>query len=278
MQLTRDFLAEKIRERLESEQKNLQAQFLKSREKIGYFYVDNLLPENIALKIAEEFPPPSEMMLKKSIREDKYVSAQMDKHSALLEEVLYAFQDKRVVEIISQITGITPLFPDEFLYAGGLSSMGQGQFLNPHLDNSHNKDRQLWRVLNLLYYVSPAWQEEYGGHLELWPDGPQKKPEVIPAFFNRLAVMATHNFSWHSVSPVRIRRRRNCVSNYYFSPQPLRRSDTFHVTSFRGRPEQKIRDKILQVDTWIRMGIRKVFPKGIVKPSLIYKKGNKKRT
>jgi hypothetical protein len=58
---------------------------------------------------------------------------------------------------IAKICNIKEVFPDDKLYAGGISLMGKNQFLNPHLDNSHDKDREKWRVLNLLYYVTPDW-------------------------------------------------------------------------------------------------------------------------
>jgi len=75
--------------------------------------------------------------------------------------------------------------------------------------------------------------------------------------------MATHGASWHSVSPIRANGFRCCVSNYYFSDDPLKEGDSFHVTSFRGRPEQKFRDIVLRADAALRMGIRSVFAKGI---------------
>lgn len=160
---------------------------------------------------------------------------------------------------------------DEYLYAGGISSMGKGQFLNPHLDNSHDKDRARWRVFNLLYYVTPGWKKENGGHLELWPNGVEGQPITIHSLFNRL-VVATHQTSWHSVSPVVGNASRNCVSNYYFSNLPLRQDDEFHVTSFRGRPNQKLRDQILKIDASLRMNIRKIFKKGIRENPHVYKK------
>jgi len=45
-----------------------------------------------------------------------------------------------------------------------------------------------------------------------------------------------------------------------------------HVTSFRGRPEQKLTDNILRLDAWLRMGIRRVFAKGIKENPHVYKK------
>ena len=212
------------------------------------------------------------MMHKKSIREDKYVGFKMNKYNALLEECIYAFQQPKVVNLIAEICGIKFAVPDEHLYAGGLSCMGENQFLNPHLDNSHDKDRQLWRVLNLLYYVSPSWELNDGGNLELWPNGLHKKPITIHSKFNRLVVMATHQNSLHSVSKVETKSFRCCISNYYFSKKPFRINDEFHVTSFRGRPNEFLKDKILQLDSMIRMGIRKIFKKGIVENPHVYKK------
>ena len=49
---------------------------------------------------------------------------------------------------------------DETLYAGGISLMKNKDFLNPHLDNSHDKDKKKYRRLNLLYYVTPDWKYE----------------------------------------------------------------------------------------------------------------------
>ena len=218
-----------------------------SKPKIAHFVVDDLLPEHVA--------------------------AQMNDYDPILEESVYAFQDSRVVELISRICGIQSLHPDHHLYAGGISMMGNRHFLNPHLDNSHDKDRNLWRVLNLLYYVTPDWSISNGGNLELWPDGLQREPIAIHSRFNRLVVMATHDSSWHSVSPISCGDgARCCVSNYYFSDSSLKDDDEFHVTSFRGRPKQPIRDIILQADSRLRMAIRKGFKKGIVENKHIYKK------
>ena len=211
-----------------------------------------------------------------SIREYKYVSAQMDNHHSLLEKVIYAFQDNKVVKLIGDICDIQTLYADKSLYAGGLSLMADQNFLNPHLDNSHDAQRERWRVLNLLYYVTPNWKLENGGHLELWPNGPKKEPILIESKFNRLAVMATHQNSWHSVNKVHSQSAsRCCISNYYFSPESLKPSDKFHVTKFRGRPEETFKNLILDIDAGIRMFVRKFFKKGIRKNPHIYK--NKKK-
>ena len=176
------------------------------------------------------------------------------------------------MELISEICGIKDIFPDNNLYAGGLSLMKKDDFLNPHLDNSHDKDRNLWRVLNVLYYVTPNWKLENGGNLELWPNGLSKNQTTVVSKFNRLVVMATHQNSWHSVSKVSIDNIRCCVSNYYFSKKPISINDKFHVTSFRGRSNEKIKDVLFKLDSRLRMIILKVFKKGIRENPHHYKK------
>ncbi len=270
--MKRTEIADHMLARLESEKLAIKQGYLDTKNSIGYFIVDDLLPEQIALDIYKAFPAAAAMNLNKSLREYKYIAAQMDKYEPILEEALFAFQDLRIIDLISDVCGIDNLYPDENLYAGGISRMEKSQFLNPHLDNSHDKDREKWRVLNLLYYVSPDWKQEYGGNLELWPDGIEGEQITVYSKFNRLAVMATHDTSWHSVSPITHHASRCCVSNYYFSDSPLKDNINFHVTSFRGRPEQKIRDVILQADSALRMGIRKIFSKGVVETKHIYKK------
>ena len=260
---------------LQANKEILKQQYGESKAAIGYFFIDDVLPAAIALEIYRAFPKTEAMVLKKSLREDKYVAAQMNLYNPLLEEVIYAFQDSRIVALVSEICGLHDILPDENLYAGGISAMGHKQFLNPHLDNSHDKDRQMWRVLNLLYYVTPNWEASYGGNLELWPNGLKEKQITVHSKFNRLAIMATHNRSLHSVSPVTHEGVRCCVSNYYFSKQSILDSDTFHVTSFRGRPENKFTDAMLQLDTFLRMSIRRVFKKGIVENPHVYKKEDK---
>lgn len=276
--INRKEIALLIEAKLIQEKEILKAQFKDSKKDIGFFYVDDLLPENLVIDIYNNFPKLTETKQRKNLREYKYVAYQMDKYHALLEEVIYAFQEDNVVKIVSEIVDVTPILPDENLYAGGLSLMAKNNFLSPHLDNSHDKDRQLWRVLNLLFYVSPNWKLENGGNLELWPNGISQKPIEIESSFNRLVVMATHEKSWHSVNKVVKDAVRCCVSNYYFSEVPLLQEDNFHITTFRARPTEKIKDILLQIDNVLRNSVRKLFKKGIRENPHKYNNDHKKPT
>lgn len=231
---------------------------------IRHCVIDALLPENEARSLFASFPAAGDMRLRDTFRERKYVSAQMDRHDPRLEAAIFAFHDPAVVEAVRGITGKADLQPDPELYAGGLSRMEAGHFLNPHLDNSHDASRRRWRNLNLLYYVTPLPEgtQEPGGDLELWPVGLGGEPVRIASRFNRLVIMETHQRSWHSVRPLGEGAPRCCISNYYFAVTPMRTDQRFHVTRFRARPEQPLRDLWSRLDGHLRMALRRFRPSG----------------
>jgi Rps23 Pro-64 3,4-dihydroxylase Tpa1-like proline 4-hydroxylase len=269
--MNRQEYADKIFQRISSCKASLQRDFFGS-DKINNFIVDNLLSEDEAREIYNAFPRKEEMVPANSLRGCKYIAVQMNRYNPLLEEIIYAFQEPKIVSLIAEITKIEQLLPDASLYGGGISLMTQGSFLNPHLDNSHDKERQNYRVLNALYYVTPEWKPEYGGNLELWPYGLKAKQQTIWSQFNRLVVMVTNKTSLHSVSPVLANAHRCCVSNYYFSPKSIEDKDYSHVASFRGRPEEKVKDVILQADAGLRNLVRRGLPKVVIDNSFRYKK------
>lgn len=227
-----------------------------------YFYIDNVLPVELADAIYAAFPKQGDgFHQRKSFREQKSTFAALADSAPILNDITKAFQLPEVIEKISELVGMKALQGDPTLYAGGLSMMFKGDFLNPHIDNSHDGNRQRYRRLNLLYYVTPEWILENGGNFELW-DAKVTVPETIVAKFNRLLVMETNDRSWHSVSPVVTDTPRCCVSNYYFSEISPSGLDSFHVTSFTGRPGEYWKRKVGVIDNFLRNTISKTIKIG----------------
>jgi Rps23 Pro-64 3,4-dihydroxylase Tpa1-like proline 4-hydroxylase len=241
-------------------------QFQSSSADVGvrHCWVDDLLPLAEAHRIHAAFPSAERMRLMSSFREVKYTTKSLDAFDPVLKAITFAMQSPEVIEGVSAITDLEQQVPDPSLYAGGLSMMGPDHFLNPHIDNSHDGERQLYRTLNLLYYVTPEWALSKGGSLELW-DRAVRRNVTIESRFNRLVLMETTPWSWHSVNAVKVPNFRCCVSNYYFSPRSPTGAEYFHVTSFSARPEQKIRRAIAWTDGKLRRVARVIFPAGLGK-------------
>jgi Rps23 Pro-64 3,4-dihydroxylase Tpa1-like proline 4-hydroxylase len=225
--------------------------------------IPSLLPDELAQQIYREFPEPGSMRRMASMHERKYTSKKL-RSSPIVEACTFAFHDPRVVKAVEQITGSKALIPDERLYAGGISSMERGDYLHPHIDNSHDSERRLYRRLNLLYYVTPDWQVSNGGNLELWDDAVRERV-TIPSSFNTLVIMETNKRSWHSVSEIRADQLRCCVSNYYFSRESPDGADYFHITFFSAPPEKPVRRALARVDGYARTLLRRVRKTGFAR-------------
>ena len=256
---TRAEFAAAIQHRLEREQPRLQRDFTAARP-TRHFVVDELLPPDWLRAVAAGFPKPADLLLKKSLRERKRVGVAVEDYAPVIGDLLYAFQAPGVLAAVAAATGIDGMAADPSLYASGISVMGRGDFLNPHLDNSHDGEQLRYRVLNLLLYAAPDWNPADGGNLELWAPG-GRHPHTVPSLWNRLVVMETGPESWHSVSRVLGNRPRLCVSNYYFAATSSVGRDYRHVTTFAGRPDEPWKRVVLSVDAAARNVVGRLFPR-----------------
>ena len=243
-------LTDLIVKRLNESKEQLKKQFfLEHPIKVArHFVLDDLLPTEIAESIYANFPNPSQMHLLSSPGKIKLKYCHLKDASSLLQDINFAIQDPKVVAVIEEITEIKKQIPDPTRFAGGISTLLKGYYLNPHIDNSHDVEKKrYYRTVNVLYYVSPNWRVENGGNYELW-DEAIKNHILVPSLFNRLVVMETNRTSWHAVNPVLCNKPRCCVFNYFFSEQsPESEAYFFDAPSFKPRPEQKFRRAIAYV-------------------------------
>ncbi len=249
-----------IHQKLESSSGLIREQWSKPNgTKTRHAVIDNLLDPPICHEAYNAFPLDTKNFYSmKSFRERKLTSSNLSQQKKILSDLTYALQDKKVVNLIGSLVGFKKLVPDPNLYAGGISMMFKGDFLNPHIDNSHDKHKVNYRRLNILFYVSPNWNIKNGGNFELWNEA-ITKPKTIPCFFNRLIIMETNKTSWHSVSPIKISMPRCCVSIYYYSKESPHSFKYFHVTSFVGRPNEKIKRALSIVDNNLRNAFANLF-------------------
>jgi len=132
--------------------------------------------------------------------------------------------------LMSNITGIPGLQFDPHYFGGGTHENLHGQSLYPHVDfNFHPVTRQ-HRRMNLILYLSPEWQQEWGGSIQLHRD-PYKPPAeddivtVTPAF-NRCVIFETNEYSWHGFRRINLpvdkrHLSRKSFALYYYTDTEL---------------------------------------------------------
>jgi len=126
---------------------------------------------------------------------------------------------------VSQVAALVgcELFPDPGLHGGGWHSHARGGKLNVHLDYSIHPKLGLERRVNLIVYLSPGWNEAWGGALGLWAhdrsaNAPGPLVKQVQCRFNRAIIFDTSQNSWHGLpEPLRCPAgvTRNSLAVYY---------------------------------------------------------------
>ena len=220
-----------------------------------FFILDNLLDADTALILFNTVNSDRvgiNWKKKNTFREKKSGFKNIKASHINLINIFESFHDSEIAKIISEITNIDNLRHDSSLYAAGISKMEKNDFLNPHIDNSHDGSRKFYRRLNLLFYIDPNITSIDGGNLELWDNNVKNSIKLYPKF-NRLIIMETNRSSWHSVDSIKSEnKQRLCITNYFFSKESPEEYEYYNVTSFLGRPEQKMIRVISKLDNFLR--------------------------
>ena len=229
--------------------KNLAIQYCEEYQKAKPFphvVIDNFLPEYVLDAILTEFPQVDAIDWQKFDRpaEKKLASRNELQMGEATRSLLYQFNSSTFIDFLETLTGIDGIIPDPHFEGGGLHQIQRGGFLKMHVDFNHHARLRLDRRLNLLVYLNKEWQEEYGGHLELWNhDMTQCEQKILP-IFNRCVLFSTTDFSYHGhPEPLTCpdSRTRKSLALYYYSngrPASEVKGDGSHSTIFLPRPTE----------------------------------------
>lgn len=153
-------------------------------------------------------------------------------------------QSTGFLQWLSQASGIPNLRYDPHYFGGGTHENRHGQDLDPHVDfNRHPVDGS-HRRLNLIVYLNPEWQADWGGRLELHSDprSPDNRIEHIVPAYNRAVLFETTEWSWHGFDRVSLpenRRelsRRSIALYFYTAERPSEELAPSHSTIYVDRP------------------------------------------
>jgi hypothetical protein len=175
-------------------------------EPFTHYIIDDFLPEELALKISEQFLPndspawfvyDNPLEVKKACNNWFYFQPETY-------QLFQYLNSSNFIQRLRKLTGIN-LTPDHGLHGAGLHMQGNGGKLNVHLDYSIHPKLNLLRKYNLIYYLTPEWKKEWGGNLEFWSHDdvnnlPKEKIVTIENKFNRIVLFDASQNSWHGFS------------------------------------------------------------------------------
>ena len=153
-------------------------------------------------------------------------------------------RSREFLEWLGEVTGIPGLLYDPAYVGGGTHDNRQGASLDPHIDFNFHPIEGWHRRLNLIVYLNPGWQADWGGALALYRD-PAQDPTPAHAFaplFNRCVVFETNEHSWHGFDRIVLppehagTSRRSLAFYFYTRAEKSAEPETAHSTVYVTRP------------------------------------------
>ena len=232
-----------VNHRVKDSSAELYEQFV-SAQPFRHISIDDFLDEKFAMSLLATFPAFDEKL---AINENgelggKAVQQKVTALGPVWQQLDTLVKSAQFREMISEITGIPRLKFDPDYYGGGTHENLHGQSLNPHVDfNFHPRTNQ-HRRMNLILYLSPEWEQEWGGSIQLHRD-PYKPPAeddivTITPVFNRCVIFETNEYSWHGFESInlpedkRMLSRKSFALYYYTDDRPAEELGAEHSTIY----------------------------------------------
>jgi hypothetical protein len=209
---------------------DLSTKFAKAVEKwpFDHLVIDNFLPLEMARALADEMPDyeSSVWVEYANAIEDKRTCNYWHSFPAHTYKFMSFMASPQIVNSLGDAFGIDDLECDIGLHGGGWHMHRRGGKLNIHQDYSIHPKLKKQRRLNFILYLSPNWQDQWGGGLQLWShseekNAPKQCETTVKCVFNRAIIFRTDQQSWHGlpsplICPAGVFRKSLAI--YYVSP------------------------------------------------------------
>ena len=215
-------------------------------EPFPHVVIDDFLPADALRLVADNFPKAGDIDWHRSTnpRQKKLAAEDETQIDDSARWLLYQLNSATFMKFLETLTGIDGLIPDPYFAGGGLHQIEPGGYLKIHADFNRHPKFGLERRLNLLLYLNENWEEEYGGHLELWNKDMTGCVHRILPTFNRCVIFNTTDFSYHGhPEPLTCPEgmtRKSLALYYYSNSRPNEEVSAEHGTLVRPRPGERI--------------------------------------
>lgn len=200
-----------------------QRQSYRSANPYPHIVLHDVFDDSFLTAILEEFPDLStkDTVSKNTPTEIKFGSKGERFFGPKTKSFLNFLNSEPFLEFLQTLTGIEEkLIPDPYFKGGGQHEIKKGGLLKIHADFNKHPDLHLDRRINVLIYLNKDWEEDFGGHFELWSaDMKSCEKQILPTF-NTMAIFSTTDFSFHGhPDPLTCpeNRSRKSIALYYYS-------------------------------------------------------------
>lgn len=232
----------------------LKSAYLKA-EPFPHMIFDNVLSETTLWSMISHFPKPDASWWKyDNALERKFAKDNIADEHPVFQNTIGLLQSRQFTDFLEALTGIKALIVDQTLRGGGLHQIAKGGKLDIHADYNCHPITDLDRRINVLLYLNPKWDPNWGGALELWDKNMTKAVKSIDPVLGRIVVFSTTDEAYHGhPEPLNCPEgimRRSIALYYYTNGRPMHEWSNPHSTLYQARPQdskdpktQELRDQ-----------------------------------
>ena len=151
--------------------------------------IDDFFKKRMAINIASEFPnvTTDKGVFYNNALEIKKAVGDWNQFPKNTYSAFHHMCSIEFVRKIRKITGIYDLKSDYGLHGGGFHMHPRGGKLNMHKDYSIHPKLGLERRVNIIIYMTPDWDESWGGGLQLWSHDEERNlpKELVKQVYNK---------------------------------------------------------------------------------------------
>jgi len=242
-----------------------------------HLVLDDFFEQEIADQLYENFPPMESLNVKrKSINENKAEDYHFERWHPSFSKVRETVNSEEFYQWIRKVTGVEGLVTTQDSLGSGVHQGADKSFVDVHVDVNMNPEAGLWRRVNLLVYLNKNWQEEYGGHLEIWDKDMKTMHHKILPKHNRAVIFYTDDNSPHGVTRVNVPEGETRKSFYTYFYTEIGEGFKYRDSKFKSRPDEALGKRVI-TNTKEAVKIRaKQFLKALGVKSLDFQDKNRK--